>query len=252
MTIVDWDRLPASALRDLASRDAIVFLPVASTEQHGPHLPTGVDVMLCGEACRRAARKLAERGVPAVVAPVLWPGLAEHHVAFGGTFTLSVATWHAVLEDLCRSILRAGFKRILIVNGHGGNIAALNALNVELTRALGAPIASTTYFSVAAGLDAILEDQPGVMHACEAETSMMLALAPDLVDRSKFAEATGAPGEATGPFGGPILRWRSFKDLTESGVRGDARKASAEKGEKIFEACAEGLAEKLAKGEPWV
>jgi creatinine amidohydrolase len=250
--IVDWDRLPAAALRDLAARDAIVLLPVASTEQHGPHLPTGVDVMLCGEVCRRAARELGAKGVPAVVAPVLWPGLAEHHVAFGGTFTLSVATWHAVLEDLCRSILRAGFKRILIVNGHGGNIAALNALNVELTRALAAPIASTTYFALATGMDAILEDQPGVMHACEAETSMMMALAPDLVDTTRFAEATGAPGDArAGPFGGAILRWQSFKELTASGVRGDARRASAEKGEKLFEACADGLAAALEDGGPW-
>jgi creatinine amidohydrolase len=246
---VDWDRLPASALRELAARDAVVILPVASTEQHGPHLPTGVDVFLCGEICRRAARKLSERGAAAVVAPVVWQGLAEHHVAFGGTFTLSVATWHALLRDLCRSIQRAGFERVAIVNGHGGNAAALTALNVELARELSVTIATASYFTLASGLDQILEDQGGVMHACEAETSMMMALEPGLV--GALDDAHGPMGDPAGVFGASLLRWRSFKEMTESGVRGDARKASAEKGERLFEAFAQGLAERLMDEAVW-
>ena len=127
---------------------------------------------------------------PIVVAPTLWCGLAEHHVAFGGTFTLSLSTYYAVLRDLCQSILRAGFTKILIVNGHGGNIAALNAFTTELARELKAPIATTTY--IMGGIEetkAILEDQEGIQHACEGETSMMMAIAGDIVKRDKLDEA---------------------------------------------------------------
>ena len=147
MTEVEWSRLTAPELKALAAADAIVLLPVASTEQHGPHMGTGVDMYLCAEACRRTARLVADKG-PIVVAPTVWMGLAEHHVAFGGTFTLSLSTWHALLVDLCRSILRAGFRRICIVNGHGGNMAALTALTTDLTRDLSAPIATTSYWNL--------------------------------------------------------------------------------------------------------
>jgi creatinine amidohydrolase len=182
MTEVEWRNLTAEELRARATQGALAILPVASTEQHGPHLATGVDDVLCAEVCRRAGRMLVQRGVPVVVAPTLWVGLAEHHVAFGGSFTLSLATYHALLRDLCRSILRAGFQKIVIVNGHGGNMSALNALTVDLTRELDAPIATTTYFLLAdEAFAAILEDQSAVLHACEAETSMMMAVRPDLV-----------------------------------------------------------------------
>ena len=135
MTEVLWNRMTAAELREAAAADAIVLLPVASTEQHGPHLATGVDVFLGGEGCRRAALLVAEKR-RIVVAPTVWMGLAEHHVAYGGTMTVSLSTYHALLRDLCDAILRAGFKHILIVNSHGGNIAALAALTVDLTREL--------------------------------------------------------------------------------------------------------------------
>jgi creatinine amidohydrolase len=188
-----------------------------------------------------------------VVAPVLWAGLAEHHVAFGGSFTLSVSTYHALLRDLCGSILRAGFARIVIVNGHGGNVSALNALSSELTRELEAPVAVATYWLLAEeAFAAILEDQRSVLHACEAETSMMLAAQPDLVDRARLPEAVGPmPGREGSVLAQPLHRWRSFQEITASGVIGDARRATAEKGERLLEAAAAALAERLARGEPW-
>lgn len=242
-----WQRLKAAELNERAAAGAVVLLPVASTEQHGPHLATGVDCLLAGEVCKRAAEKAQAAGVPAVVAPVLWPGLAEHHMAMGGSFTLSLSTYRAVLLDLCRSIERAGFRRIVIVNGHGGNMAALNALSAELTHALGVPLAITTYFLLAEpAFAAILEDQSGVRHACEAETSMMLASHPDLVDAGRLAEAHGPNAESTAAvLAGAFHSWRSFKELSPSGVIGDARRATAEKGEKLLEAAAEALAAQL-------
>ena len=253
MAEVEWGRLKAAELNERAAAGALVLLPVASTEQHGPHLATGVDTILCGEICGRAARKLLAGGVPAVVAPTLWAGLAEHHVAFGGSFTLSLATYQAMLRDLCRSILRAGFSRIAIVNGHGGNMSALNAMSAELTHELESPIAVATYWLLAEeAFAAILEHQRSVLHACEAETSMMMAARPELVDRERLAEAFGPMAERAGSvLSQPLHRWRSFKEITTTGVIGDARRATPEKGERLIEAAAEALAVRLAKGEPW-
>lgn len=248
-----WSELSAEALRRRAEMKALVILPVASIEQHGPHLPTGVDTFLCSEICHRAARLVHASGRGVVVAPTVWMGLAEHHVAFGGTFTLSLSTYHALLGDLLRSIKRAGFHHILIVNGHGGNIAALQALTTDLTQETGAPIAVTTYFALATeDFAALLEDQKAVHHACEAETSMMMALSPQFVATGRLKEAFGPmPADGSSPLNRPINRWRSFKELSPSGVIGDARRASAQKGEKLINAAVEALAKRVIAGEPW-
>lgn len=246
-----WNRMKASDLVDLAARDAIVLLPVASTEQHGPHLATGTDDFLCTEACRRAA-EIVQKSHPIVVAPTVWIGLAEHHVAFGGSFTVTLATWHALLRDLCDAILRAGFKRIVIVNGHGGNISALNALTVELTRTLGAPIATTSYFFfMDDALSATLEDQTGVQHACEAETSMMMTVCPELVDSARLPEAVGPQSSMSLALARPLHVWKSFREMSPSGVLGDARRSAAEKGERLLDAAAQEFAKALLAGDPW-
>jgi creatinine amidohydrolase len=249
---VFWNRMTAAELRRAADQGAIVLLPVASTEQHGPHLATGVDTFLGGEVCRRTAELVAEQR-PIVVAPTVWMGLAEHHVAYGGTFSVSLPTYHTLLRDLCDAILRAGFKKILIVNSHGGNTAALAALLTDLTRELKAPIAATSVYGLphrSKAFAAVLEDQEGVRHACEAETSMMMAAFADCVRKDKLAKAFG-PKDTESPTAQALLVWMSFKDVTPSGVMGDARRASAEKGEKLLTIAAKLLADELVSGAPW-
>lgn len=251
---VFWNRMTAETLRKKAADQALVILPVASTEQHGPHLGTGVDTFLCTEVCRRTAVQVAAAR-PVVVAPTVWMGLAEHHVELGGTFTLSLKTWHAVLHDLCHAIQRAGFEKIVIVNGHGGNIAGLSALTTDLTRDLGLSIASASYWTLASQSGAvaeILEDQEGLIHACEAETSMMMSVHPDLVDESRLEEAVGPTMGMAEVLSPAIMRWRSFAELTPSGVLGDARRSTPEKGERLFDAMSGSLAEALIEGRPWV
>lgn len=251
MAEIEWNRLTAQALRALAVRDAVVLLPVASTEQHGPHLPTGVDDMLVTEVCRRTARLLAP-SMSIVVAPTVPFGLADHQAAFGGTFSLGLATYRALLRDLCRSVLKAGFGRIVLVNGHAGNIAGLAAISAELTRQLETPIATVTYFMVAAGeIAGLLEDQGGLMHACEAETSMMMAAAPELVDVSSLSDAHGPAFDVAASLMPTLKRSVAFDRLTASGVLGDARRASVVKGEAMHVACASALATRLQAGEPW-
>ena len=90
-----WKELCAQDLGELAEAGAVVILPVASMEQHGPHLPVGVDTLLCEGVCRAAADRIRPQ-TPVVVAPTLWCGMAEHHMAFGGTFTFDIPTYRAV------------------------------------------------------------------------------------------------------------------------------------------------------------
>ena len=197
---VEWANLKAGELRDLAAREAIVVLPVAAMEQHGPHLPVMVDTLLCGEVATRAAKRASGRH-PVVVAPTVWSGLSEHHMPFGGTFTLDFATFRSLIECLCRSLERHGFRRVLLLNGHGGNVAALRVVVDEL-RGLDMRLQTATYWQVdPVAISEILERQSGVQHACEAETSMVMALRPELVDESQFAGGQvcrGGPGGRPG------------------------------------------------------
>ena len=248
---VEWAELKAAELRELAAQGAVVVVPVASIEQHGPHLPVMTDSLLCGTVARRGAeRAVAEApgGRPVVVAPTVWSGLSEHHMPFGGTLSLDFATFSALIGEVCRSLQRHGFGRILLLNGHGGNEAALHVIVEQLTPTSEAVLATVNYWHLAAlEFAEILERQSGVRHACEAETSMVLALRPELVDPARFAEASF---EESGP-AGAAYRWRSFADRTASGVLGDPTAASAEKGERLLEAAAAALAALLRNETFW-
>ena len=249
---VMWKELTAEDLRAKAAGDAIVILPVASMEQHGPHLPVGVDTYLCEAVCKAGA-ELAIKDAPAVVAPTLWCGMAEHHMAYGGTFTFDIPTYRAVLLAFLKSIERHGFKRVFIINGHGGNIAALNAFLPDFARKTRLKVLATTYFELSSSdLAPFLEDQKRVHHACEVETSMMMVVAPATVKRDRLSEAYGMLGmDIDKVLRGPPAQFHSFKDITPSGVIGDARRANADKGKKLLGACAEGLAAVLKNGKVW-
>src|SRR3978361_442177 len=136
----EWRKLPADELREQARRGAIVILPVASLEQHGPHLPVEVDSMLGETVAARTAQKVLAKGQPVLVLPMLWTGLSEHHMSFGGTVTLDNATFAALIEGVVRSVLRHGFRRIVLLNAHGGNEHALRTITDDLTPKLRGPI----------------------------------------------------------------------------------------------------------------
>lgn len=246
---VIWQELTAAELRRCAASKAIVVLPVASIEQHGPHLPVGVDTILCEAVCRLAAEAVA-KDVPVVVAPTLWCGMAEHHMAYGGTFTFDIPTYRAVLLAFLKSIARHGFDKVFIVNGHGGNIAALAAFLPDFAVETGLTIRTSTYFELAQpAMPAILEDQERVRHACEGETSLMLALAGTLVQRDKLSEAHG-PKQST-PYPAGVAQYRSFQSFSGSGVVGDARRATKDKGDKLAIACRDALVAVLRDPKAW-
>jgi creatinine amidohydrolase len=250
---VEWRRLRADQLRELARQDAIVILPVAALEQHGPHLPVEVDSRLGEEVAVRTARKAVARGQSAVVLPVLWTGISEHHMSFSGTITLDFATFSAVVEGVVRSVLRDGFKRVVLLNAHGGNENALRTITDDLTPKLGVPIVQFTYwYAAAVAIAKILETQGGLMHACEAETSMMMAVRPELVaeDRIALAKVNMTP-DVSDVVGGGVYRWRAIGARSASGVVGNPEAASREKGERLFDAISDALADKLCNAELW-
>lgn len=250
MDEVAWARLTAAEIQARAGAATVVLIPVASVEQHGPHLATGVDMWLAAAVAERSARRLAAAGTPALVTPCIWSGLAEHHMAFGGTITLDEAGFAAVVGGVARSVARHGFRRIALVNGHGGNIEAIAGAAGVLTRSLGVPVVGVTYWLANADtFGAILERQPNVMHACEAETSMMMAVQPDCVRAEHIGRAM--PKRAVPPAPPGFKRHRAFAEMTETGVLGDPRAASAEKGERLLDAAAARLAEELGRPELW-
>lgn len=252
MPSVMWKELTAEDLRGKSAENAIVLLPIASMEQHGPHLPVGVDTYLCEAVCKAGA-ELAAQSVPCVVAPTLWCGMAEHHMAYGGTFTFDIPTYRAVLLAFLKSIERQGFKRVFIVNGHGGNIAAMNSFLPDFARETSLTIRAATYFDMSnAAIEPFLEDQTQVWHACEVETSLMMVVAGDTVKNDRLKDAHGMLNiDVNKALRGPPARFQSFQKMTPSGVIGDARRASKTKGVKILAACAKGISEVLNDKAVW-
>jgi creatinine amidohydrolase len=252
MTEIEWARLTAPEIRAVAARgQALAVLPVGALEQHGPHLPVITDSLIATELSRRAAR-LAAGTEPVLVLPAVWSGMSEHHLPFGGTITLDYAGLAGVLRGVVRSLRAVGFARLLVVNGHGGNNDPLGVACREAAHEFGFPVVAAMPWSLIPDtLAAVLERQKGVQHACEAETSVMLALAPDLVRTDKLEPAaTQAPGAIAGRPG--MSRFWSFAERAPgSGVRGDPRPATAAKGEILVAAMAEALADAMRDADLW-
>jgi creatinine amidohydrolase len=251
---VEWGRLPAAEIRRRAEADAIVVIPIGATEQHGPHLPTMVDHRLAFEVACRAARIVVERE-PVLVAPVIPFGMSEHHVSLGGTITLDYATMAAVVGCVVDSAVRQGFRRLFVLNGHGGNIAPLEAIVAELTVRHRLPIASAGYWQLAEKeIAGILEKQDRVLHACEAETSMIWAVEPETVEAEIISQCHGAlvPGlSAIGGVNPGVYRWRQLGSRSPNGVIGEAGAASPAKGERLIDAAAKALAATLLDEALW-
>ena len=255
MSEIEWASLKAAEIAALAVRNAVVIVPIGSTEQHGPHLPVQTDTRLATEVAHRTARRMAGSH-PAIVTPTIPFGMSEHHVSLNGTITLDYATMAAVLDCACRSILRAGFKRIFILNGHGGNTDGIYTFITEFTVKHRVPLAGGTYWSIAkAEIAAILEKQAELLHACEAETAMMLALTPELINRNELAQMRGdlVPGLSAIPGVNPgVYRWRQLSSRSLIGVIGEAGAATPEKGERLLEAIAGAVARALLEERLWI
>jgi creatinine amidohydrolase len=250
MMEVEWSRLKAHEIRKFAEKDAIVILPIAAIEQHGPHLPVMVDTRLVSEVARLSAVESNKTDNLAIVLPTIWHGLSEHHIPFGGTITLDTQTFHLVIRAVIESISRQGFRKFLILNGHGGNVSASEVIAQDITLELGIPIIAVTYWLEAAKrFQNILESQDNVLHACEAETSMMMVLEPDLVASENLSDCKGVMDLKFLNAGNSAYRWRSLTHVTPNGVIGDPTLATPEKGARLLEAAALSVSELISDPE---
>jgi len=229
-------------VKEAAKNNRIPLIPVGSTEQHGLHLPSKTDALLAYEICRAAATKIPEATV--VMPPVNY-GYNEHHLEFPATIHIGYETLIRFVVDIGKSLAHHGFKRIIIVNGHGSNTAPMEIAARRITLETSAICASLIYVSLAPEALDLLEGEDA--HAGELETSLMLHVEPALVDmrkaqrdwsfpKSKFIRWGVEKGEKSfGVSGGKVQFMDWWSRMSSTGVLGDPTKASKEKGAKAFE-----------------
>ena len=229
--MADWLSLTTEEF----AADRIAVLPVAAVEQHGPHLPVGVDTYIA-QAYLTRVRALLPEDSPTVFLPVQAVGASDEHRAFRGTLTLSPETTLAAFIEIGESVSRAGIAKLVIVNSHGGNIALIDlaARQLRVRANMLAVHCSWSRFGYPDGLFSHGELTHGI-HGGDIETSIILAACPDLVRREKIADfrpATYAMERdyshlrADHPVG---FGWMT-QDLHASGALGDASLATPEKG----------------------
>ncbi len=230
-----FHEMTSPAIAAIDRDQTLVMLPIAAVEQHGPHLPTGTDHIICSSVAEAVERANPES---VLLLPTYWLGASAHHLRLGATMTAELDTYIATLCEMARQPLNDGFKRVTFLNGHGGNVdpmkVALRELHVEFPDTV---LSGASYWSIAEevianGLDG--EDK-FVGHACEFETSMIQHLRPELVDEEKRAHA--------GPWMDDVVEGlfvsRDMKQRTQAGCTGRPDLATAEKGAAMFEGIVE-------------
>lgn len=231
------------------NKDTPVVFPIAALEQHGRHMPLFTDSLLLGEVTRRAAQVL-DREV--LFAPLTWLGNSEHHLDFAGTLSAAPRVYLDMLSDLLENFLTHGFRRLVLLNGHGGNITPGQQVVYEVRQRhrnrSDLLLLSATYWMLGGKPE---ESNPNLEqrrmgHACEWETSMMLRLAPHLVGDHK--------GQKPADFGAafePATRGWITKDRTADGHIGNPRVATAEKGETLFQVFSQDVVQWLRRVLAW-
>jgi creatinine amidohydrolase len=248
-------------IQPLAGPDTVVILPTGAIEQHGRHLPIEVDSLIVSEIARRSAER-ASTDVPVLVAPTECFGASTYHMPFPGTLTLTMETYLTVVEELCESLIHHGFRRILILNAHGGNHDPNKIVARNVANRTGVAVASASYWNLAA--DELVPFQDGEVdaipgHACGFETSMLLALRPELVRTDLMASGTSDVSKRRSDF---TKRLRSEPRVhlpQQAGVvspygwAADPTKGSVEQGEKYLSLIVDRVARFLVefgRGEP--
>jgi creatinine amidohydrolase len=239
---------------DFSARDlseTIVILPIAAVEQHGPHLPVAVDAAINAAILTRLVGQL-EPGADVLILPTMTVGKSDEHLAFPGTLAVSGETLRRIWLDMARSVDRAGARKLVLFNSHGGQMALMDIACRDIRIELGMLAVGCSWFRITAvdDLFSAAEISHGI-HGGDIETSMMLAIAPEKVDMEKAEdfipltveiERSGSPLTAEGAVG---FGWQA-QDLHPAGVCGDASAATAEKGGIVLDRAANALSALIA------
>ena len=235
-----WADLTAAEFRALDVSRTIAVLPVGAIEQHGPHLPVSVDRDIIEEIVARVAPRLGE--LPVLFLPTMPIGKSNEHIAYPGTLTLSAETLMRAWMEIGASVARAGVRKLLFYNGHGGNTAALDIVARDLRARHGMLTASCSWSSLFDSSD--LFDRRELVHGIhggEGETSVMLAARGHLVDMSlarnfhSRSEQWADDYDYLGVGSTAVKVAWLIQDLNREGACGNAAGASAEKGELLLE-----------------
>lgn len=228
----------------------IAVLPLAAVEQHGPHLPLGVDTYIA-EAYLARVQKLLPADLPVTFLPVQRIGVSAEHLSFPGTLTLSAATAMAAWTEVGESLARAGVRKLVLVTSHGGNVAAMESVARDLRTRLGMLVVTVGWhrFGYPDGSFSTDEKRHGI-HGGDIETSLMLAAQPATVRMAEAPNATPATIAMArefkwlGAYRPAGFAWMT-QDLHPSGAVGDATLASATKGEAALDHGAKAFVELL-------
>jgi len=225
-TWTDADRLET----DLA------LVPVGSTEQHGPHAPLGTDTLAAEAVARRGADRYED---PVVVAPAVPVAVAEEHRAFAGTLWTDESTFRAYVRDIVASLAHHGWERVVLVNGHGGNVPALGEVTAKITRHDDAYAVPFTWF------DEVGDHTSDMGHGGPLETSMLWHTNAETVREDRLETAATNGSDRWGHWQGRVNLAVDSEEFTDNGVVGDPREASPDRGEELLDLAGEALVELL-------
>lgn len=230
-------KLSEATWTDVRDADArLACLPVGSTEQHGPHAPLGTDALTAAAVADAAAEAHPE---PVVVAPTVPVGVSEEHRAFDGTMWVTPDTFRAYVRESVESLAASGLDRVALVNGHGGNVAALREVAARLTRDGTATVAPFTWF------EAVGDHSGDMGHAGPLETAMLHHVAPELVREERIEAACADASDRWGEWVSGVNLAYDSDEFTENGVVGDPAEGDAERGEELLALATASLTELL-------
>jgi creatinine amidohydrolase len=234
-----YNRLTWPEMNEAIAQQKVVLLPVASTEQHGPHLPLDTDLFLADAVCLEAGRRAPDRIL--VLPPVAY-GLNLHHIDFPGTIHIEPEVFIAFCLNITKSVAYHGFKKILLVNGHGSNMPLADLVARKTVLQTQSLCAAVGYYNLTLGAFEKIKETPVMAHADEFETSLYLYLAPERVRMDKAVTGSDVAGAYMSSDSTNVVRFNDFWGRwTKLGVHGDPTKATAEKGKIIFEAAVTGI-----------
>jgi creatinine amidohydrolase len=247
VTVRDWWDLSTRAFAAMEWRQAVALLPVAAVEQHGPHLPVRVDAAI-NAGILEAARGIVPAGLDLLILPAQHVGKSNEHLAFPGTLSISYETLSRLWFDLAESVHRAGCRRIIIFNSHGGQPQLIDILCRELRVRLNMFAVNCSWYNLVDMTDLFdaAELRHGI-HGGAVETSIMLHLHPKLVDLGQVklfpssAEAIERDNRVLRAEGAVGFGWQT-QDLNIEGACGDAREADAAVGAVLVARAAQALA----------